>query len=326
MTAALLSRLISAGTPADLVAEVAMELGRAAAAREEADALREADEARRSRLRDSNAERQRNWRDRRNGVSHVTDVTGRDEALVTPAAPLDKKAPPDPLKELNPPAPTDEAGASSVPPAGVEPGGSKPKRRKGQRKPGSRLAVGWEPPAVDELPLEIQAIVGKWPDGAYQLTALQFRNHWLAEGRAIGAKRDWMRTWCNWLYRENAQILLLVRRGFDFSAGRAAVAPAAPKAESEAGRRVAALREAEGEAARAIRRRLREDAGERTYNGWIAPAAIEVDGGEVTVISASDFMGSWLEQHFAPAIHAVAGNVLGRPARVFFRLARLDSG
>jgi 5-methylcytosine-specific restriction endonuclease McrA len=244
------------------------------------------------------------------------------------AAPLDKKAPPDPLKELNPPAPTDEAGASSVPPAGVEPVGSTPKvRRKGKRKPGSRLTADWQPPAIEALPLEFQAIVAKWPDGAYPLTALQFRNHWLAEGRAIGAKRDWMRTWCNWLYRENAQILLLVRRGFDFSAGRAAEAPAAVKAErdTEAGRRLAAMRDAEGDAARAIRQRIRDDAGERTYAGWIAPAAIAVDSGEVTVTSASDFMGSWLEQHFAATIQAVAGTVLGRPARVVFRVLRIGA-
>lgn len=267
----------------------------------------------------------------------------RNGCTTTPA----EIAPPQPLRgEAAAPTPataapntllnhqSSEADASSV---AALADAARPQRRKKvdrkngkerKRTVGSRLTDGWQPPAIAELPLEIQAIVTKWPDGAYPLTALQFRNHWLAEGRAIGAKRDWMRTWCNWLYRENAQILLLVKRGFDFSAGRAAEAPAAVRAErdTEAGRRLAAMREAEGDAARAIRKRIRDDAGERTYAGWIAPAAIAVDGGEVTVTSASDFMGSWLEQHFAAAFQAVAGTVLGRPARVFFRVLKLDSG
>jgi hypothetical protein len=64
----------------------------------------------------------------------------------------------------------------------------------------------------------VQAIIHQWPAGGYEITAIVFRNHWLAEGRAIGAKRDWPRTWHNWLIRENSAMLRAKRQGVDFIA------------------------------------------------------------------------------------------------------------
>jgi hypothetical protein len=85
VSAELISRLIAAGTPADLVAEVAMELGRAAGEREAlakrraSDAARKQDERERKRSRDVTGQ----------------DVTGRD---IRDSLPLIRKAPRPPKK------------------------------------------------------------------------------------------------------------------------------------------------------------------------------------------------------------------------------------
>lgn len=87
----LLADLIEAGTPAHLVAEVAMLLAKA----EVADQRRASDRA-----------RQQAKRDRDSNDSHVTsrDVTDcHNIALPPPCPPLDKETPPTPPKEINPP-------------------------------------------------------------------------------------------------------------------------------------------------------------------------------------------------------------------------------
>lgn len=85
----LIARLIAAGTPADLVADVAMELGRM---RGELTAL--------DRRRQADRDRQRNKRD---ADRHDGNVTSRDNADVTDTPPaLDKETSPRPPKEINP--------------------------------------------------------------------------------------------------------------------------------------------------------------------------------------------------------------------------------
>lgn len=64
-------------------------------------------------------------------------------------------------------------------------------------------------------------MIRNWPAGAYEVTAEAFRNHWTSEGRAIGAKRDWAKTWHNWLMRECTAVARAVKAGVSFS-------PAAP--------------------------------------------------------------------------------------------------
>ena len=138
----------------------------------------------------------------------------------------------------------------------------------------SRIAADWTAPPVETLAPMVQAIVRQWPKGAYDLVALNFVNHWLAEGRAIGAKRDWPRTWSNWLVRESAHILRAAKAGvrFDTIASDATGPPASPADRAQAPERSAALMERMGrtdDAAelRATAARLRERDGARAGEG-----------------------------------------------------------
>jgi hypothetical protein len=218
MSGDLLARLIAAGVGADLIAEVARLEARAAIAAEELQAREAAEAARREHVRAGNTERQQRRR-ARNGVSRDVTTVTRDNALPGVTPPLDKKNPQTP-KRINPPLTPIEANAS-MPPAGAAPGGSEPignraKRRASARCTSSRLSADWTPPPVTELPQPIQAIVHNWPAGAYDLTGLQFKNHWATEGRAMGAKRDWPKCWHNWLIREAPSILRAAKAGMRF--------------------------------------------------------------------------------------------------------------
>lgn len=336
----LLTRLIAAGTPAGLVAEVALALGRAEAVREEAEALRRADEARREKLRKANAERQRGFRDRtRNAPSRVTAVTGRDEALVTPghaAAP--------PIENiLTPPSPTDIAIATSVPPAGADDGSADRKVRGNRPAPpphkprkravGSRIADDWTPPPVDQLPLEVQVLVRQWPSGGYEMTALAFHSHWLSEGRAIGAKRDWPRTWVKWIIGENTAMIRAKRAGATFvgGGGTSSSPEAAEKARLE-GQAFEALQQREHDEVRAFRKRLRGEIGERTYDGWLRPTFIRLEQGgtdddwrEVTVCAGSQFMLDWIREHFAERLAAGLREALGIPVQLLWERTLNDT-
>jgi uncharacterized protein YdaU (DUF1376 family) len=101
----------------------------------------------------------------------------------------------------------------------IDPGS---KRKQRARRPGSRLSADWQAPPVSSLALEVQAIVHQWPAGAYETVALGFRNHWLAEGRAVGAKRDWPRTWENWLMREAPTVMRAAKAGVTYAAAASA--------------------------------------------------------------------------------------------------------
>jgi hypothetical protein len=309
MTTDLLARLVAAGTAPALVAEVALELARAETVKEELQALRAADHGRRERVREGNRERQERHR---NALSRVTGVIGHDSRVVTDAAPLDKKGPQTP-KEIIPPTPTDDAEeASSVPPPGV--GSQKaqlgkqksPNRRKPARpKPGSRLSVEWQAPAVCDLPLEVQAIVHKWPRGAIELTALKFRNHWISEGRAIGAKRDWPRTWCNWLINENSAILKQARAGTDFAAVLAAAnVPDSGGRAPEVPEWLATRQAEETGPVRSLRQALRDIVGARTYGQWLAATLIAADGEGLTVGAPTQFQLDWIRNEFGSVIEA----------------------
>lgn len=259
MSADLLGRLIACGTPADLIGEVAMALARGESDRQ-AIASRRAADRDRQRSRRASRDTVRSHAESR-GVTggHIVSRDGVD------ASPSDKKNPPDPLKELTPTHPPEEADASSPPD-----GAGRPVRRsrRGSRGMASRIAADWAAPPVETLAPMVQAIVRQWPKGAYDLVALNFVNHWLAEGRAIGAKRDWPRTWSNWLVRESAHILRAAKAGvrFDTVASDATGPPASPADRAEALERSAALMERMGRAddaaeLRATAARLRERGG-----------------------------------------------------------------
>jgi len=246
MSADLLGRLIACGTPADLIGEVAMALARGESDRQ-AIASRRAADRDRQRSRRASRDTVRSHAESR-GVTpcHAVSRGGAD------ASPSDKKNPPDPLKELTPTHPPEEACASSTPDGGRAAG--RAVRRSGRDTAGrgaaSRIAADWTAPPVETLAPMVQAIVRQWPKGAYDLVALNFVNHWLAEGRALGAKRDWPRTWSNWLVRESAHILRAAKAGvrFDTVASDATGPPASPVDRAEALERSAALMERMGRA------------------------------------------------------------------------------
>lgn len=233
MSADLLGRLIACGTPADLIGEVAMALARGESDRQAIASRRAADR-----------DRQRSRRASRDIVRSHAESRG-----VADASPSDKKNPPDPLKELTPTQPPEETDVSSPPDGGRAAG--RRVRRSGRglgRGVAVRIAPDWAAPPVETLAPMVQAIVRQWPKGAYDLVALNFVNHWLAEGRAIGAKRDWPRTWSNWLVRESAHILRAAKAGvrFDAVASDATGPPISPADRAAALDRSAALMERMG--------------------------------------------------------------------------------
>ena len=266
MSADLLGRLIACGTPADLIGEVAMALARGESDRQAIASRRAADRDRQRSRRASRDTVRSHAESRRVTASHAASGDGAD------ASPSDKKNPPDPLKELTPTHPPEEADASSPPDGGRAAGRPVRRSRRDSRGMASRIAADWTAPPFETLAPMVQAIVRQWPKGAYDLVALNFVNHWLAEGRAIGAKRDWPRTWSNWLVRESAHILRAAKAGvrFDTVASDATGPPASPADRAAALERSAALMERMGRAddaaeLRATAGRLREKGG---AEGW----------------------------------------------------------
>jgi hypothetical protein len=319
--AALIRSMAEAGAPSEAIALAV-----------EAIEAREAEAERPRRLA---RERKRRQRER---DCHAA-VTGqeRDGDGTKGDTPLDKKGPQTP-KELNPPSPTNDADASSVPPgvdgeeghrqveAIAKPKAAKPevpKRQAAKRKPGSRLKADWEPPAVTELPLEVQAHVGQWPAGAYETVAMMFRNHWLAEGRAVGAKRDWPRTWHNWLVRESSTILKAKRNGVAFSAGRVSAASSErPQWFLEAADAVAERQQAECEVAKGIRAVLRREMGEKAYDAWFKPTLIEIRGSTVAFSAPTRFMLDWIESEYGQLIGELAAHQLRSRVSMRWELLR----
>lgn len=248
----------------------------------------------------------------------ATRQRGGHKPSLNPSPPVRAKALPTPAGGSGPAG--DDLGEGKKPdkPAAAEPQSAKPRKR----AVGSRLSEGWQAPAVADLPLEVQAVVGLWPAGAYELTAIMFRNHWLAEGRAIGAKRDWARTWHNWLLRENMTILRAVKAGQRFDATAPAVATRPAPAESAAAADVLAQKVGETEQVRQIRRLVRLRMGPAPYDSWLKVSAIEIRRGEVRVTSPTTFQASWVEQHFALPLREAAQEVLGEELRVRVGVAR----
>ena len=169
MNADLLRRLVDAGTPSDLVAEIAMELARLEVAA--------------SPPRSKGAIRQARYREgqRAKGVTgdgDVTPVTLNDAILpLSPPSPKDPQTP----KEPQPPhTPTHYA-------------------REGR---GTVLPAEWTP-----LPAKPGTIAAKvleargeeWQRHTFE----KFENFWRAKSGSSGRKRDWQATWCNWVIEDD---------------------------------------------------------------------------------------------------------------------------
>lgn len=166
----LIARLFAAGTPPELVAEVAMELGRLNGERDALDRRRAADAA-----------RQQERRDRIKAEDEARHVTSRDVTDVTGVAPfLDKEKSPRPPKEINPIPRTDSARAREA----------------------IRLPAEWRPAKCNDGTIARQIIDHRGQDWAKR--ALEsFQNHWHAANGPNARKRDWQAAWGNWVIEQD---------------------------------------------------------------------------------------------------------------------------
>ena len=231
MSADLIARLIEAGTPPHLVAEVAVLSAAAALADQRVADAMAAD------TRSPAARKQQRYRDklkaaaRGNGVTEtVTDgndvtvcegeaVTNRN--AVTPGVTTgnadpgpNKKSPQTPQKN-NPtpcvsetrtyarPIPFEMAIAVLV--AGCEHLAS---RRRSDRRP-TRIPADWQP--RQPYPASVAELVAQWPPGREQRELDGFRDFWLSRGRDA-TKTDWDRTWWNRIRDKHDKILSETRR------------------------------------------------------------------------------------------------------------------
>lgn len=191
MSADLLARLIAAGTPAELVAEVAMTLAEAKADASALERRRAADRARQASRRAASA-----------------DVTGRHvTARDTADSDGEKESPPNPHKKIYPP---ERANALSAP--------------KGAKR-GSRIDPDWQPPAIADLPDLSRAMAEQWPSGAYETEAACFVAYWLAESGVRAAKRDWGRAWVNRVGQVHHAMMRAKRSGVTYQASPKASGP-----------------------------------------------------------------------------------------------------
>ncbi|NOW44147.1 hypothetical protein FHW96_000274 [Novosphingobium sp. SG751A] len=167
----LLARLIAAGTPADLVAEVAMEIARADVVRRQ-----EAEEAaRKEKKRADTARRQREFKARNR--QEVTQ-SNADNALPALAGVTSPALSPSPNEINSNPHPHTHPETNTA------------------RTRGTRLPVDWVP---EPLTGDAAKAIAQWPPGALERELARFRD-WAASTSGPNAvKKDWQAAWRNWL-------------------------------------------------------------------------------------------------------------------------------
>ena len=173
MSAGLIQRLIEAGTPVALIAEVALLAARAETVA--ADAVAE-----RRRARD---------RDYRRRV-RAGDGTGEGDLFAAAADPADSVDSADSVDEA-PSSPDKESGFPKPLPKEINP--NSPAPAKGARK-ASRLDPGFVP----HLAGQAAEMVERWPPGRLDREIAQFRDHFAKLPGARGLSMDWqasLRTW-----------------------------------------------------------------------------------------------------------------------------------
>ena len=165
MSAALIERLIEAGTPAALVAEVAVELARAQAAVEVLESRKAKD------------------RERKRGSTefHGTPRNSTEGAEIRPEVSLDKKPPQTPEKIKPIPCVSGKARARGY----------------------HRLPEGWQPSRP--FPAALQAKLDQWPPGARDDEIATFKRWAAnaADQAGKGRKLDWDKALWNWLGRRH---------------------------------------------------------------------------------------------------------------------------
>jgi hypothetical protein len=223
--------------------------------------------------------------------THDTDVTGPGDTAVTPKKPNELLFPPS------------SSGDEDSPPKGGEPAAGVDEGRKVRR--GARLPDDWTPPPIEELPQTVQIVLRQWPPGAYEFVAAQFVAHWHGESRANARKLDWDSAWVKWVTTESAAILRAARNGQKFTAP-----PAAEKSsDTDEAKALIAMHAKEEQEARVLRAALKADLGEQTYQGWLHPTFIKVDGGRLLIVASTLFMRDWLANNLSSRIEAVAERI-----------------
>lgn len=177
---------------------------------------------------------------------------------------------------------------------------------------GTRLPDDWTPPSSDQLPPLPRKLVQQWPSGAYEAVCETFRCHWHSETRSVGCKRDWDAALAKWLISDHAKIMRDAKAGVSF-AHLAPASPSAPAATKPA--RPVAAKAKEDQRSEAMHAAIRRELGAAIYDKWFATSALIHDAPGVTVVVASEFQRSWIEDRFQPKIMAAARAVLGSGVR-----------
>lgn len=223
-------------------------------------------------------------------LTPVSGTSGTDIALKR-----DQKRPPTSKSTSILPSVDHAREASSKP--------DKPKAKR-QRVAPSRLPDDWTPPAIADLPADLRACVETWPAGRYEKVAASFRRYWTGPDAKNPMKRDWPRTWANWLDREDERIVERVSRP---SAAAAVEVKARP---------------GEGEFGAELRRRLLAEFGGGTYGSWFAALTFTVEGATLVVAAATGFAADYVRANFAERLAAIASSVAGARLSVYVAAGR----
>lgn len=181
-------------------------------------------------------------------------------------------------------------------------------RKRGSKKKGTRLPDDWEPPAIDDLSAVAVKLVRQWPSGAYQAVCETFRLHYQTGTGPAGIRDGWNDVLSKWIIGDHAKIMRDAKAGVSFASLAPAAKPASPppplppvKAKSRECDLSARVHDA-------LRRRL----GVSIYDQWLKDAALIYEEPGLTVIVASDFQRSWIEDRFSQQIGHVAREVANK--------------
>ena len=166
---------------------------------------------------------------------------------------------------------------------------------------GHRIPDNWTPPPIDDLPPKAKELARQWPRGAYEAEGEAFANFWSGEGGARARKVDWNRAWANWIVSISGKVLRAAKAGVVHASPLARPAQAIEPMS----------RDGECERSTEIRKRLKKSLGAPTYDGWIRPIAIIVDGRKAIIRCPSAFKANWLQQHHEIPIRRACWDVIG---------------
>lgn len=203
------------------------------------------------------------------------------------------------------PLPPDGANAPSAP-------------QGAKRERGSRIPANWHAPTIADLPPQAKRVAEQWPRGAYEAEAEAFHGYWLSEGRAGAKKLDWSRAWCNRVVALGAKPIRDGKAGLTFAGTSAGAERATPTSITYVDRTDEDVRAGQ------VRQAIRETAGRRLFEQWIAPHRFDFDRNVMTVVAVSSFTMRWLRDNYADRLAAEASKASDERIRIEFREARPD--